>query len=412
MNIFRCMSRMLTEVTALFFLTLCSRNPVTVDGGGGMETTNGVIIAGKLYTGAQTAAVNSEVILNRYAQETGRLAATLPSCTTRTDKAGEYRFISVQPGSYIVSCVSSDLREAAVTPPVIISEAADTVIRLSDSLVKATSANGIVNADDTVFSYTFWLKDTPYGTTASPESDVITFPSVPEGRHVLFSLITNPVEKISGLIGIDTIFCSPESIFTVENLAPPPLVAPGGSLLFDDFEDGDYLNTFGQTWWIFNEAGTVDSASASAVSRDSVPVSPGAEASGFCFGMSYTFREGGEYVGCGGWFSSTGTIYRRCFDMSQLTGVSFRLRGSADRCTIGFNTGTSSGPIPITDIDTMKNEWSYYEIDRASISAQDTGSSTPWTDHLRYATGFVVIVTDSDDTREGYMMIDDIRFEF
>ena len=282
----------------------------------------------------------------------------------------------------------------------------------ADTLRKSVDIAGTVDISDPLPSYRFWLKDTPFEITETPPFTTITFSGIPEGRHVLLSMITNTNENISGIIRSDTINCIPELTFTISGLTPSILGAGGDTFLLDDFEDGDYRNTLGQKWWTFNEANVTRDSSVSVVTWDSVPQAPGADGSSYCFGMSYTFKDVGEFVGFGVWFSATGTIYRRCFDMSAVKRIEFRIKGTPDNCSVGFNTGISAQSARIATIDTLPAEWKLYSIDMNELFAQDISTAIRLIDKMRYATGLVIVVSNNDDTAEGEIRLDDIRFIF
>jgi hypothetical protein len=375
---------------------------------GGTNIPNQVV--GYLRTEAGDSVANASVSLIM-AGSGERLAAV---DSARSDVHGLYEFNDVDSGTYYIEAYSSDSSLAVLHAGVRVIDDSGTV-ELTGIMKNTGTLSGVVSIT-TDFEITLKLTATPF--YAIPQSTgSFTFPSLPPGRYRLAAIVRNQADDTAVAAFADSVIIEAGMAAVSDTVRLMPLGAGSGDILYDDFSDGNHFHELGQTWWGFddrNEGG--NSAVTPYGTASTLIVAPGADGSGSCGHISFTFGDlNPRFVGLGSWFAFSVNGFASSRDISSVQSISFRLKGTATEMYAAF----SSDLIPDSEgkflqLAAMPSAWTDYTIDLTTDIIDTYPASDPrsWENASRFMDRLIFVAVSDSTGESGELWVDDIVIHY
>jgi hypothetical protein len=407
------MKSLIYILTTAMLLVRCSpTDPTASVGKPGEETTNGVVM-GSLFDANGIPTVGTEVDL--YAVVDSALDSVTAVAGTITDQHGSFRFEGLPEGVFQIAAFTGDERYGAVSGPVEVTEQHDTV-SVRDTVVPTSSLQGVVDLTPGPDLYaSVVLRNTPFSVTPDI-SGRFFFRAIPAGTYEIRCIVrSNPDRAAIVAQKWVTIPQEPDSI-TIDTLRIPAFIDESGTILLEDFDDGILDDNPHVRWsakMLPDDTITTAKIDSFGIVTDTGSGSPGS------LHAAYT----GAPIDEPGWLSIKANLSASQFnnrpqtvvDMSRLSAISFRARGTGHMLKTRLHTNFPAGYYTMFSIESLPEEWTRYRVDVDSVvQAMTPSERTEWDIGKQFIVTlqFPVIWPESINNPPGELWLDDIELTF
>jgi hypothetical protein len=407
------MIKQIKNITGLFFATVvlftvvCSSNTSLT---GGTSIPNQVV--GTIYTPGGKPASGAHVILMCETTNDYHLNSIYDS--TLSNVKGEYQFVNVRAGNYSVVASVPDSMFVAKRSGITVSDDKVTV-SAGDTMVRGGGISGNVRINGTDSTLFLQLSNTPYVTYVN-KSGIFHFTPVPSGDYLLLTILKNGYRNQPVLIHSDSVRVSTGVKTVVDTITTVPLFATAGWHTLDNFNDSNSTNTFGCSWWTFNDAAsgghTIVTPSLGTDFTQAIEIN-GANATPFCCHIKYSFGQTTPCfagMGCELASESNGMLQSR--DLSNLKSTNVWLKGKGAVSLVVISGINGAENVTLLNVDSLTDSWTKFSVNiDSALTSGNTTFSRSWEKTKQNIVQFDIIGT-GDSGSDGEFWTDEIEFEF
>lgn len=374
---------------------LCTQSPQMAGGGSDTEITGRIIDSiGNGVCDAAVRLISQEIVANPAAQ----------ILSTSTNDSGAYKFSRVIRGNYFLTAFTNDTLRAIACKTITVP---DSSIELaSDTMLTTGSIRGIL-VTGSQFRTIAVLNGTPF--TATPDATGrYVLSNVPVGYYDVLGVVVN--DSTRGITAIDwlPVNVSPSATARVDTLRLRELGA--GTVLIDNFEDGDATNAIGTVWWSFddrNEGGNSVVVPYSSTDKliDTLSAASGSRSLKITYTLGNSFAN--PFLGVGTRMGP-GNI-EICPSRSWVGAktLTLWLKGSGNHVNVVINSSLfPKNSLLLLDIPNLPASWTNYSI---PLGVDDP---TSWNLAAPYSAELVIGTVSGVPGDSGTIALDDVQITY